>query len=1108
MITPKIFTLNAEKLLTYCCNEPGSEGGPVCFDARNNFVYRQVVKQLDDFDECPMLHQIIRSKTFTESGTDTEISDDWLLDKLMIVDFGTIFSGNVNAKKEDRREHLKDKVKTLIENGLTIVFNDHSDHMLPFDKSGNMSRHSRITFINEEYFDELNERLDLGMDFDRIKVILSKYYAYRGLYLTSSKRIEHNDIMITPETLVIVNDDRINEIFHKSYEKGVQTVTAVFGDPDDPSDNSVRFQNEKIEEMLEVETPFDGEGIVSPDYARFINESLGIGSGEASSFQLRMPFVKGVLHKVDFAGFLGEFDHKWNECDSYEYFDAFKVKRDLKKAKILLTTSMFKCMKWLKKYCKENHIEDPMQYYCDAMNRYGHGLYISSTDLPYGKCEYTHLSYQMLNTLDLTDAEFENIMSKHESFIKEPLSYIDGWDPATAFDNDDIDEVLNPVPAWRKAVRQNRSFKDDSYISSRIKNTAKGLITKIAKGKLTVAGQTRFLCRDLMPVMVSLIGDPLITRDFYKRCLFFTFFMPLDEATAFLTEKYPNLKYGGFCALLRNPHLSRNEECLCQPFAVPEDPGSYFRTDKMPQLESHVRHVKTYEKYFGHLTGVVMVPRGSSVPLCLGGADFDGDLVSVIYDENVVNAVRRWYKDAWLSRKLPVIEIPDLGKKKKIKKQTVPSRVPYDHIEKTFSNSIGYLSNMAISIGQKEYGHDESASFDPKGATCWKCTLLTGLDIDAAKNGKHPDLDIITKNEALFPRASYLDFKEGYERLRRDPDYSFERMSVEIREKNGVKSLEVGCRDAALKVSFLIGDKNKGTKINELPLRFAKAYKNYSENRKHGFVSPFECNRHDLDTKRELIEKYRSDCSDVISLYFRYAGLCRRIRFEKDRSGFAAKNIYNQVIRTYDEKNAIKIYDEIIPSLIKTMDKCIGEEVSIKEIKERLNTEKWQYQPSDRREQALCSIIGKGSDISFLNDQQKEFLFCFDQHGYKMLWLILTLIEGNRPKPYAKIRDDAFAGKAKITGFDMLDKKLDGQTRYLYESDLNGADNRLYRICIRELRKLTDEYDLHTATKITTIYDLTGDDPRYKRFFWDTVTWDEIKPWCSGDDTTERNGIC
>ena len=80
--------------------------------------------------------------------------------------------------------------------------------MIEFDKSGNMSRHSRISFIDENYYAGLNTRLNLGMDFSKIPVKDSKYYSYRGLYLSSSKRINHKKLIIDADTIVVLHDVR------------------------------------------------------------------------------------------------------------------------------------------------------------------------------------------------------------------------------------------------------------------------------------------------------------------------------------------------------------------------------------------------------------------------------------------------------------------------------------------------------------------------------------------------------------------------------------------------------------------------------------------------------------------------------------------------------------------------------------------------------------------------------------------------------------------------------------------------------------------------------------------------------------------------------------
>ena len=53
------------------------------------------------------------------------------------------------------------------------------------------------------------------------------------------------------------------------------------------------------------------------------------------------------------------------------YEDAFGIKRDLSKAHIFITESMFKGMKWIRHYLDSASDKaanmDPMVFYCDAM---------------------------------------------------------------------------------------------------------------------------------------------------------------------------------------------------------------------------------------------------------------------------------------------------------------------------------------------------------------------------------------------------------------------------------------------------------------------------------------------------------------------------------------------------------------------------------------------------------------------------------------------------------------------------------------------------------------------------------------------------------------------
>ena len=51
---------------------------------------------------------------------------------------------------------------------------------------------------------------------------------------------------------------------------------------------------------LHIAIEMEKEGLISKEYAARLNKALG---GRHTSFQIRLPFVKGMLHQVDFHDF-------------------------------------------------------------------------------------------------------------------------------------------------------------------------------------------------------------------------------------------------------------------------------------------------------------------------------------------------------------------------------------------------------------------------------------------------------------------------------------------------------------------------------------------------------------------------------------------------------------------------------------------------------------------------------------------------------------------------------------------------------------------------------------------------------------------------------------
>lgn len=1107
----KIRTINAKALFKYF--PKGKDDKIYAIYLVNKALCRHVIKQEEDMEECPVFHQFYKEiESRCSEDEKFEITSTTLLNKMLVMDFDNIFmpfDESASESVKDYKELLQECAKDIIENGFDI-YAEESDipvHMVAFDKSGNMSRKSRISFIDENYYYALNERLNLGMDFSGIEIQESKYYAYRGLYLSSSKRIEHEDFDITPETLVIIQDERktpnipdnFEKIFSISAKENLNNVgnNGKVWDIDD--------QGEK--KVLYVDTPFDGVGFIAPSYGKLVNATLGTDG--ATSFQIRLPFVKGMLHQVDVHGFLDEYNINRSE-DSHIYIDAFGIKRDLGKARIFITESMFKAKKWILEYLKNTGKEDmdPMAFYCDMLKKYNHALYVSGTNLPYGHSKYVHLSYQTINTLNFSKDQFERILDRHKSFIKNPIEYLNSFDLEAGDDGDSVDSeegrIDYRIPNWRRALIANEQLSDDIYIKHELKNTQKGLLTKLATGKILVEGQTRYLCRDLLPLLVSLIENP---PNFYPKYLYFRFYLPTDGNDANADEL--GLGFNSYYAFFRNPHLSRNEQYIMRRFCDTDEATYKGRYAYKYYMYSRA----IYDKYFGSLTGIVMVPRHSVLPLCLGGADFDGDLVSVVYNQDVADAVASGvfvkvdtlrYGEVMM-RNLPVIEIPTTQSEV----TTIKDHVPYEHIKNTFSNRIGQISDAAISIGQMEYGHvliedsqskteareqsveNESKEEKYSKPSCAMCTILTGLEIDAAKNGEHPNLDSILSND--IEKCSYIKFLHKFKKLRGEANYSFDNLKVAVKESNGKNYIEVTAKDCKTVAKFY--PPVLGTFINELPIAFNEMFDYYSK----GEGKAVKDNENETDQEvivfpyakikeeEAKIKEFKSKCQNVFDYHFFYSKTMMYIlSSEKNKGFYAIENLEKKLYQAYDEEKAVRIQRIVVPRLIAHLKSYINDNNTVEGIKDRINEKKWLFVPMEKRETVLEEIIAGGFSVDMLDDEEKEVLFNFRNRGYINLWLVLSIIEG--PKTYTF--DEVLSRNIKCN-IMVRDKKLEEKlTEYLrayYDNNATDALGKIYAACLKVLGSIIKNSGLSEQNMIAALYEITASSLDNRKFFWDLI---------------------
>lgn len=628
---------------------------------------------------------------------------------------------------------------------------------------------------------------------------LSKLYAYRGLYLTEATRLEGEEIesLLTSERIIVLPD--VSDVFHLNSTRNVQNPeniqarqmpiyskqTESFYPPNEEVNldgaediaGSVDSPDEATrvaEEAIHINSLFDGVGMISPRGALLINRALdpeGVAgktlpvingaalrdNGLAVSFQFRMPFCKGMLHTVDFHKFLKDEVVKKRlarqfpdlpkaelerlaaeEFEKLEITDVFGIQRKIAKAEILLNQSLFKICGLLKtKVCwkpdGQSQAELDAQRRCNEafiahyfakIKEYGHSIYIAKTDRQLRYSGYANMTYQILNTLKLEQSEFDFLVNQH---LARARKYnIDAilrgeWVPGSQ----DEDQQNPESDRIHRYLQANPLLALDSHINSLIDSYRLQKIDALYRGKLEVEGDMVFLCRDLLLWLSKIAeGCGFSHRDAALACIGRgNIFMPgLISPKGQGRGKNPRkIQPGQECAVFRSPHLSPNENVLANVYAP----------DKLHQA------------YLGHLRRVAFLGGKSHIHCALGGADFDGDMVVVAFQKEIVAACsRNCYREDG-KESLQLINIPSLNSQSSTNRLG-GSYVDPKTIENTFSNNIGKISNAAMKICGAERVLDSLRTGGKNPITLpyssKYAAILNGTEIDAAKAGIRPEL--------------------------------------------------------------------------------------------------------------------------------------------------------------------------------------------------------------------------------------------------------------------------------------------------------------------------------------------------------------------------------
>lgn len=442
---------------------------------------------------------------------------------------------------------------------------------------------------------------------------------------------------------------------------------------------------------------FDGEGLISKEFAEEINSHL-IGNKlqrdedeeerenkteEINSFQIRLPFLKGVVHSTDIEWFCRKNKVSYIE-GIYSFSDGTMKKYDVNNIKMVITESQFKASSFMRA------LNLNMDDYFDLVEKYDYHIAVSGVE-PKEKHE-VKLCYQFLSTLPVVPDEIDYLIEQNQLSLYDSIeedNIVEGLKVASSKTYPTGTEFYDINPLFYVSTSMYLNKRRDFFEFEK---------NNMALGKLKINGTRKYLSSDLLALLYHMIGRKK-ARSYNLK----------------LNEFYcPNTALNPRCIILRNPHYSRNEIVIMQ--------NSY---DKY----------KERNEFFGHLTGVFMVNPEAMIADRLGGADYDGDEVCILNDDILLNKVyNRLIKNNTYI--YPLVKIPSITNQSR--KGGLPYNQRINSLESTFSNRTGKISNFAFEKTLDAYWSNTTKQKELSDVSFF--TLLGGLEIDSCKNGKKPAL--------------------------------------------------------------------------------------------------------------------------------------------------------------------------------------------------------------------------------------------------------------------------------------------------------------------------------------------------------------------------------
>lgn len=554
-----------------------------------------------------------------------------------------------------------------------FMFNDQ--HFVISERSASMTRTGILSFIDEDIQQEIDERITMGIKLE--KTVLSKWYAYRGLMLSSCHCFEnwYPKIVIVPDYYTVIKNQHIKYVYdnHTTYV-------------DDNGIEKEWIQKDIDETIRDIEiNAFDGCGIHHPAITQKMKELLiqelpidtNIKTDEISPTSViwRAPYIKGVTSEMDYESF-------YEELGIESIKDIWGQEYSVKKGSeplIIMCESMYKGLKYFKKY---NDYRD-WENYWEQFKKFNHCIGISKWNFNLDEEPiYTRGNYQILQDLEL---DFDNFINLSRDSVEWVEKIING-DPLYVYCFLGLTaDSINPSNNYTRAILKNPEMLKEEGVRKYFISLVEKYRDDMKCGKIWLKSCFKFLCPDLIMLMEHIAGieNP-------QGCL---------NSNEFFTLNKDGI-YSGEFLIERNPHICKSEHVILN--AVSDN--------------------ELINKYCSHLTNIAMINCKSITPQRLNGADYDGDLVLVVDNKLMMQGVDR---DAAI--------VMDIEDKVTVLSEEDNSENKLNVILRGMHSLIGETSNCATAYHNKCARTQEQQ--DKYNKYVGLLSVINGKAIDSAKTG-------------------------------------------------------------------------------------------------------------------------------------------------------------------------------------------------------------------------------------------------------------------------------------------------------------------------------------------------------------------------------------